>query len=338
MDAQNSAAKDDQSLQQRGKRRGRSDQNNRDYFCGCGKSYLSYPALYTHLKQKHDSKPPDGTLLPNNTAQRTGRGRPKKVFIILQTLNMQLDENDPKSVKSDDEKSAYSNEPEETLEDMLVFLDSLGSFRQGEKFNTEEEKQKYLLKNFPKEYFSNNNDFQSIMDHIKEITTEKIKNPTEDPINKEEIDHVKNIKKTCINKILAYFLVYLGPKINVDAYKEIATFTIFFARSLNQLGYQAQQAYESGDAEQQNQIIKVESTSQYCEEQNGEQILLTANEFILQMLPEFYQQLGQDKKTQIFGSQPEKLKNAVYITQHLSYWFYSQKFTNCRLALYTDDE
>ena len=43
---------------------------------------------------------------------------------------MQLDENDPKSVKSDDEKSAYSNEPEETLEDMLVFLDSLGSFRQ----------------------------------------------------------------------------------------------------------------------------------------------------------------------------------------------------------------
>jgi len=32
-------------------RRTRKDQNERDFNCGCGKSYLSYPALYTHLKQ-----------------------------------------------------------------------------------------------------------------------------------------------------------------------------------------------------------------------------------------------------------------------------------------------
>lgn len=32
------------------KRRTRNDGKNRDFSCGCGKTYLSYPALYTHLK------------------------------------------------------------------------------------------------------------------------------------------------------------------------------------------------------------------------------------------------------------------------------------------------
>jgi hypothetical protein len=32
------------------RRRARNDPNNRDFICACGKSYLSYPALYTHIK------------------------------------------------------------------------------------------------------------------------------------------------------------------------------------------------------------------------------------------------------------------------------------------------
>lgn len=28
----------------------------RQYGCPCGKTYLSYPALFTHVKQKHDGK------------------------------------------------------------------------------------------------------------------------------------------------------------------------------------------------------------------------------------------------------------------------------------------
>ncbi|KRX07409.1 Insulin-like growth factor binding protein, N-terminal [Pseudocohnilembus persalinus] len=40
------------------RRRARNDPNNRDYKCPCGKSYLSYPALYTHIKQKHNGKNP----------------------------------------------------------------------------------------------------------------------------------------------------------------------------------------------------------------------------------------------------------------------------------------
>lgn len=33
----------------------------RDFKCPCGKGYLSYPALFTHIKQKHSGKV-DGSL------------------------------------------------------------------------------------------------------------------------------------------------------------------------------------------------------------------------------------------------------------------------------------
>ena len=43
-----------------GKRRSKNDNWGRDFNCKyCDKQYLSYPALYTHIKQKH-SKGPDG--------------------------------------------------------------------------------------------------------------------------------------------------------------------------------------------------------------------------------------------------------------------------------------
>ena len=34
-------------------RRTKRDPESRDFTCRCGKSYLSYAAAYTHVKQKH---------------------------------------------------------------------------------------------------------------------------------------------------------------------------------------------------------------------------------------------------------------------------------------------
>ena len=51
------------------RRRSKKELEGRNYICKmCSKSYLSYPALYTHYKQKHNT---------NNSSGR-GRGRPKK--------------------------------------------------------------------------------------------------------------------------------------------------------------------------------------------------------------------------------------------------------------------
>lgn len=52
--------------QSRGRRRGRNEPNNRDYICPCGKSYLSYPALFTHIKIKHNGRVKDDLDRPQD--------------------------------------------------------------------------------------------------------------------------------------------------------------------------------------------------------------------------------------------------------------------------------
>ena len=69
------------------KRRSKFDQMGRSYTCGCGKRYLSYPALYTHIKTKHSGRHPPGTNTPRfYNGNPRGRGRPKKVYIILNSI------------------------------------------------------------------------------------------------------------------------------------------------------------------------------------------------------------------------------------------------------------
>ena len=51
------------------------------FICGCGKTYLSYAALFTHLKNAHQKKAPKGTIIPSN--KKNGkRGRPKVYQLI----------------------------------------------------------------------------------------------------------------------------------------------------------------------------------------------------------------------------------------------------------------
>lgn len=67
--------KEDQATKLR--RRSKKDKIGRNHVCGCGKKYLSYPALYTHIKTKHNGLAPEGTKAITNS--KTKRGRPKKV-------------------------------------------------------------------------------------------------------------------------------------------------------------------------------------------------------------------------------------------------------------------
>jgi hypothetical protein len=60
------------------KRRTKLDPSERVFRCGCGKTYLSYPALYTHVKQKHDGTPPEGSTSTGAKPAKP-RGRPKQI-------------------------------------------------------------------------------------------------------------------------------------------------------------------------------------------------------------------------------------------------------------------
>jgi len=67
-------------FQKNKRRRSKKDKTGRVYFCGCGKDYLSYPALYTHIKNKHGGVPPEGTTKQHHTRVRPGRPPKSKLL------------------------------------------------------------------------------------------------------------------------------------------------------------------------------------------------------------------------------------------------------------------
>ena len=61
-------------------RKTRKDKEGRKFICGCPSKpgYLSYPALYTHIKTKHNGVAPEGTIR-GESGKPKKRGRPKVV-------------------------------------------------------------------------------------------------------------------------------------------------------------------------------------------------------------------------------------------------------------------
>ena len=60
-------------------RRSRYETNGRDFKCQiCEKTYLSYPAMYTHMKNKHALDPNGASFIQQHAVR--GRGRPKRNY------------------------------------------------------------------------------------------------------------------------------------------------------------------------------------------------------------------------------------------------------------------
>ena len=53
------------------------EEAERKFGCPCGKWYLSYPALYTHIKTKHDGRQPESTLKTGLATPHSKRTRGK---------------------------------------------------------------------------------------------------------------------------------------------------------------------------------------------------------------------------------------------------------------------
>lgn len=98
------------------KRRSKNDFSGRDFTCGCGKTYLSYPALYTHIRTKHNGKAPDGTNASQVIKQIGGRGRPRKNFLVKEDSNRKRYEDDEEFDDISEIKELYEKETIERKE------------------------------------------------------------------------------------------------------------------------------------------------------------------------------------------------------------------------------
>ena len=183
------------------KRRSKNDTEGRTFVCQlCGKSYLSYPALYTHRKQKHNT----------NLSSGRGRGRPKK----------DISEQNIERIKFNPCNFNYfqkENRKGETNEFRKVILDA---------FN--------FLYNIKDNYEKSERNKKRKMKEYNNISEHPLFNKfLNDPHNKnEKIDENENkitddVFIDYLNKVSAYC--------NEDFFEKILIFVVLFREYVNQV-------------------------------------------------------------------------------------------------------
>ena len=72
------------------KRRQRSSIGQRNHVCGCNKEYLSYPALYTHVKIKHGGVFPFGSISRKIVEASETKEAPKNLSLKKEDVTEQM--------------------------------------------------------------------------------------------------------------------------------------------------------------------------------------------------------------------------------------------------------
>jgi len=299
------------------KRRRRGDAGERNYTCGCGKSYLSYPALYTHIKTKHNGVTPVGTSQPQ-TNGKSGRGRPKK-------------EDSAAKIKEEERGEHFDNQDAQAANETVInYLTSLG-----EKIRYENQAEDTnaivsstidsfdLVAKFPVNILTQE-DYGSVLAELDNICRNK-------NIGPEDLDKDTGLKKTNMNKIFAVFIYCVGRRLTEEFYKEFIFFLMMYRRALNEDGWTIKAEVT------QTPVSTTEKRVEYCTINNGEFALDICNDFITEKWNEYLPQYSLSG-FKVLGTDTEGTKNAVFLTQHFCNWLNAQRYTNSRLQISDDND
>lgn len=185
------------------KRAKKSESDIRNYKCSfCDKSYLSYPALYTHCKQKHNT---------NNHSER-GRGRPKKELV---DSNGETNKYDPLTISYFEKEERKGNTQRELINQCTknAFQYLYGN---DEEENNETKKQKLKERNM-KEY-------TKIEDHpfLKKFLDDQ-----------HEITKKYDDEKTPTDLVLMNYLNKMSCHCNETYYTKLIVFITLFREHIN---------------------------------------------------------------------------------------------------------
>jgi hypothetical protein len=171
------------------KRRSKNDVQGRDYKCeACDKRYLSYPALYTHKKQKHQSGSQASKKITkqNSTVSNNRRGRPPKVNDKIDVRSDKYFDTNEK--KAGDDKADYLTHYRECLDEFKRSKISLDN------------------KIFVAQLQS---DINPLLRKMYELYNE----------SPDTLDLKSKVKTT--DYAFAYYLYHVCERVNPDAYKDI---------------------------------------------------------------------------------------------------------------------
>eukprot|EP01016_Furgasonia_blochmanni_P010872 TRINITY_DN1471_c0_g1_i3.p1 TRINITY_DN1471_c0_g1~~TRINITY_DN1471_c0_g1_i3.p1 ORF type:complete len:478 (-),score=74.94 TRINITY_DN1471_c0_g1_i3:534-1967(-) len=342
----------------RQRRRPRNDTANRDFTCGCGKSYLSYPALYTHVKTKHDGKFPEGTVNPNQGSKTKLRGPFEQV---------ELDSKDEASGIDDTMKEIiHFLEPLGVLQDsvlrkrrMVKVDDSLSSSDPNSSSSTvycplrefpvlimdPDEEVCHMLKYLEKMIFEKNGnqprggdtDLTYNIFGIKGVL--QFNSATNNMIDKvsSETDNSSNstVRDVCCNKIFANFLYNISQYVVSEFYQEVCCFIMMYRKCLNELGSVKKQDSIDDDTKLDGAVQSF--TRDYCENNNGEFLAEICNEFITDFFPVYLAEYERKMRFRWVGVTEDKLKNVINLTLYFCNWVCSNHYSNSRITVNADD-
>jgi len=299
------------------RRRAKGEAGEGNYICGCGRVYLSYPALYTHIKTKHDGVTPPGTTQPH-TNSKSGRGRPKK------------GESGSKA-KEEEDKEAHN----ENSDNQLAYgglLNYLKILEMEYKYDDQNSDGSSIVSSLPDAFdlvakfpidVLRQPDYFPVLAELENINMTK-------NIGAEEIDEETGLKKTPMNRIFAIFIYLIGRHLKERFYREFVFFLMMYRRALNELGWKTR--------ENVTKIYIPDSKKEieFCAVNNGEFAPEISNDFITEKWPKYVPQYAL-KGFKVLGADIESTKNAVFLTQHFCNWLSLQGYTDFYLSINEDE-
>lgn len=268
-----------QSMKIKGKRRSKNETEGRNYKCNqCERTYLSYPALYTHIKTKHSVQ----GEAPMTSGR--GRGRPKK--------NLAKEERaDPTSMlyfRTEDHKGG----PTAVLYGFREAYNTL--FKDNTKYKSFDEHRLYYelykrhLKNVTTLNYAhehpNTTEFgptpQGLPTAVYILKTEEPPKPSEDASEAKEnsspeINSPEKKQKKC-DEVFAEYLDIVAKEVNKNCYAEVLKFVFLFRECLNHYG---EKLVKGKNDDGQDQVQKnTDGKEEYCLTHNPEQAPEISNE------------------------------------------------------------
>lgn len=315
-----------QSMKTKGKRRSKNETEGRNYKCNqCDRTYLSYPALYTHIKTKHSVQ----GEAPMTSGR--GRGRPKK--------NLAKEERaDPTSMlyfRTEEHKGG----PTAVLYGFKEAYNTL--FKDNMKYKSFDEHRLYYelykrhLKNVDTLNYAhehpNTIEFgptpKGLQVAVYVLKTEEPPKPSEDASEAKEnsspeINSPEKKQKKC-DEVFAEYLDIVAKEVNKNCYADVLKFVFLFRECLNHYGEKLMKG--KNDDGGQDQVQKnMDGKEEYCLTHNPEQAPEISNEFVTVYL---------DEQKSTFGNM-----DPIELTQNFCGWLFSNGYTCSKLSLIQDNQ
>lgn len=320
-------------------RRSKDARAPRNYLCGCGKTYLSYAALYTHTKTKHGGVFPDGT---------TTLSRRKQI----------------QNVSDDWRHMRSSSEYQRTYDlnkDFQLFLAKIPGA-----LDAKEKRCKNLIEFFPCEIFKDIDFCRCLLLNLEQIRCELIESYGANFIRHIDvvIFEINNPKKLNCYQAIALFLIYVFRFCSRKFYRDLVFLFVSFVQFLNDHGWKALPEPEAqapdgnetqGECEKSGLRLKIPfpgptapepqpepkqtPTGDFCETQTAEVLPNLANEFIVDYFMDCISTdliVTDTRNLSLFRMESTGLLWVILLLKFFFQWLFIHRFSKAKVEIHKD--